>query len=192
VPVAPAPPAAPQPSDSSPGPTQTPPVTPPTDSAPHPSVADPTAPVTEGPKFSADPPIRGSAAVSVAARLARVEPAKLYLELDEVAKQVQASRGVWGTSIQPGTIITTTVTMSAGFLMWLSRGGSLLMSLLSTLPVWRLLDPLPILESWEKKSKAVKRKRNQNGTPEEPDQQEQQVRSLVESQVPKAPPEAGR
>jgi hypothetical protein len=130
--------------------------------------------------------------VSAAARLARVEAGKLYIELDEVAKQVQASRGVWGTSIQPGTIITTTVTMSAGFLMWLSRGGSLLMSALSTLPVWRLLDPLPILESWEKKPKASKRKQDQDRTPEEPDPQEQQVRSLVESQLPKALPEAGR
>ena len=185
--------AAPQPDDQAPAPPQTPPAAPPTDSSPHPSVANPPpGPGPAGPKLPADLPARSSAAVTAAARLARVEPGKLYLELDEVAKQVQASRGVWGTSIQPGTIITTTVTMSAGFLMWLSRGGSLLMSVLGTLPVWRLLDPLPILESWEKKSKATKRKQGQDRTPEEPDHQEQQVRSLVESQLPKALPEAGR
>nr|MDJ0856297.1 hypothetical protein [Desulfobacterales bacterium] len=32
-----------------------------------------------------------------------------------------------------------------GYVVWLMRGGMLLSSLLSSLPAWQLLDPLPIL-----------------------------------------------
>ena len=106
--------------------------------------------------------------------------------------KVQASRGVFGTSIQPGTIVTTTVTMSAGFLVWLTRGGSLLMSFLSTLPMWRLLDPLPVLETWEKKRRSGKSKQAQDGPAEGPDDQEQRVRSLLESDAAKDAGLAGR
>lgn len=35
--------------------------------------------------------------------------------------------------------------LSVGYVMWLVRGGVLLSSLMSSLPAWRVLDPLPIL-----------------------------------------------
>ena len=35
--------------------------------------------------------------------------------------------------------------LSVGYVLWLVRGGVLLSSLLSSLPAWRLIDPLPIL-----------------------------------------------
>jgi hypothetical protein len=35
--------------------------------------------------------------------------------------------------------------LSVGYVLWLLRGGVLLSSLLSSLPAWRLVDPLPIL-----------------------------------------------
>jgi hypothetical protein len=35
--------------------------------------------------------------------------------------------------------------LSAGYLTWLLRGGSLLASVLATMPTWRNFDPLPIL-----------------------------------------------
>ncbi len=38
-----------------------------------------------------------------------------------------------------------TLTLSAGFVTWMMRAGSLLTSLLSTSPVWRGFDPLPVL-----------------------------------------------
>jgi hypothetical protein len=37
------------------------------------------------------------------------------------------------------------VSLSVGYLVWLVRGGILLSSLLSALPAWRMLDPLPVL-----------------------------------------------
>jgi hypothetical protein len=35
--------------------------------------------------------------------------------------------------------------LTAGYVIWLIRGGYLLTSLLVQMPVWRFLDPLPIL-----------------------------------------------
>jgi len=34
-----------------------------------------------------------------------------------------------------------------GYLLWLIRGGTLMGSVLSSLPAWRLVDPLPVLGS---------------------------------------------
>ena len=39
----------------------------------------------------------------------------------------------------------TGILLTAGYLTWLLRGGSLLASLLATFPTWRFVDPLPIL-----------------------------------------------
>jgi hypothetical protein len=35
--------------------------------------------------------------------------------------------------------------LSVGYVLWLLRGGVLLASLLSSIPAWRLVDPLPVL-----------------------------------------------
>jgi hypothetical protein len=54
-----------------------------------------------------------------------------------------------------------TVTVSAfssGFVIWLLRGGLLLTSLLSTLPAWQTLDPLPILASPKRRRKGEEEK----------------------------------
>jgi hypothetical protein len=42
---------------------------------------------------------------------------------------------------------TTAVTsgLSVGYVLWMTRGGLLVASLLSSLPAWRLLDPIPVL-----------------------------------------------
>lgn len=37
--------------------------------------------------------------------------------------------------------------LSVGYVLWLLRGGALIASLLSSLPAWRLVDPLPVLGS---------------------------------------------
>jgi uncharacterized repeat protein (TIGR03803 family) len=43
-----------------------------------------------------------------------------------------------------------TATAVAGYIVWLVQGGTLLMGVISALPFWRWLDPLPVLDSWEK------------------------------------------
>jgi hypothetical protein len=39
----------------------------------------------------------------------------------------------------------SSISLSAGFLAWALRGGSLMASLMSTMPLWRGLDPMPVL-----------------------------------------------
>ena len=50
--------------------------------------------------------------------------------------------------IQTRTVVTLTagsLSMTLAYLVWLIRGGALAASMLSALPAWRLLDPLPVL-----------------------------------------------
>ena len=46
-----------------------------------------------------------------------------------------------------GSSLALTAGFSVGYLIWLTRGGLLLASLTSSMPVWRLIDPIPILAS---------------------------------------------
>lgn len=47
----------------------------------------------------------------------------------------------WAT----GTAVATTASISVGYIMWMLRGGYVLASVLSTMPVWQNIDPLPVL-----------------------------------------------
>jgi hypothetical protein len=44
-----------------------------------------------------------------------------------------------------GSAIVSSIGLSVGYVVWLLRGGMLLASLLSSVPAWQFLDPLPIL-----------------------------------------------
>jgi hypothetical protein len=48
-----------------------------------------------------------------------------------------------------GATAMVTTALSAGYVTWLLRSGSLVASLLAVLPAWQSVDPLPILESFE-------------------------------------------
>ena len=52
---------------------------------------------------------------------------------------------------------STMAGLSAGFVVWLLRGGSLLAALLSAMPLWRRFDPLPIL-AYRRKTDEKKRR----------------------------------
>jgi hypothetical protein len=45
-----------------------------------------------------------------------------------------------------GSVLFSTAGLSVGYVMWTIRGGYLVASMLSSLPAWALIDPLPILE----------------------------------------------
>ena len=53
------------------------------------------------------------------------------------------------TQVQTKALIGSSFTLSSGFsvgyLLWLIRGGTLMGSVLSSLPAWRMVDPLPVL-----------------------------------------------
>jgi hypothetical protein len=44
-----------------------------------------------------------------------------------------------------GSVAVGSFGLTVGYVLWLLRGGALLASLLSSLPAWRLVDPLPVL-----------------------------------------------
>lgn len=46
-----------------------------------------------------------------------------------------------------GASAATSLGLSAGYVMWLLRGGALMSSLIASLPAWHLLDPLPVLRN---------------------------------------------
>jgi hypothetical protein len=54
-----------------------------------------------------------------------------------------------GQQLVLGSMTVAATALSVGYVVWLIRGGSLLMSLITVIPTWRSFDPLPILESFE-------------------------------------------
>lgn len=58
---------------------------------------------------------------------------------DDVKKQGAGDRSTAGAAM------VFTGTLSAGYVLWLVRGGVLISSLLSSMPAWRVIDPLPVL-----------------------------------------------
>jgi hypothetical protein len=65
------------------------------------------------------------------------------------------------------------IALSAGFLLWILRGGSLLASFLVSMPAWRHFDPLPVLGVGERD----RRKRDREAR-EEQEQESRQFRGL--------------
>jgi hypothetical protein len=58
---------------------------------------------------------------------------------EEINKEIVLGKTVLGSAI------ATSIGLSAGYVVWLLKGGSLLASVLSSLPAWQLADPLAIL-----------------------------------------------
>lgn len=63
--------------------------------------------------------------------------------LDELREEI-AEAPVF-VELVTGGAMTLTAGLSAGYIAWLARGGVLLSSMLSSLPVWQFVDPLPVL-----------------------------------------------
>jgi hypothetical protein len=57
--------------------------------------------------------------------------------------------------------------LAVGYVLWLIRGGYLLSSLLTSMPAWRLVDPLPILDYLDDESRADKRREDEDESLEE-------------------------
>ena len=68
-----------------------------------------------------------------------------YLQnsLDEMKDEMNNELGLNRTLV--GSAIAMSTGLSVGYVVWLLRSGMLLSSLLSSMPAWRILDPLPIL-----------------------------------------------
>jgi hypothetical protein len=73
--------------------------------------------------------------------------ARAYLNmvdsLDDVKKEMANDHRL--NKVYLGSAIVSSVGLSVGYVVWLIRGGMLLSTLLSSLPAWQILDPLPVL-----------------------------------------------
>jgi len=65
----------------------------------------------------------------------------------------------------------STTLLSVGYVIWCLRGGSLVATLLTTLPLWKWLDPLPVLDHYDEEGK---RRQGQA------DEDEERLRSMME------------
>ncbi|MDJ0784481.1 MAG: cadherin-like domain-containing protein, partial [Desulfosarcinaceae bacterium] len=73
--------------------------------------------------------------------------AQVYLNMVNALDAMQEEVAVESTITQTmvGSAIAVSTGLSVGYVVWLVRGGLLLSSLLSSLPAWQILDPLPVL-----------------------------------------------
>jgi hypothetical protein len=63
--------------------------------------------------------------------------------LDAVKQEVAGDSRV--SRVYLGSALVSSIGLSVGYVVWLLRGGMLLASLLSSMPAWQFVDPLPIL-----------------------------------------------
>ena len=74
--------------------------------------------------------------------------AGLWTELDQFEKSVARTEAaeINLTDLVVGTTSVAGTSLTLGYVIWLLRSGSILVSLVSSLPAWTMMDPLPVLE----------------------------------------------
>jgi len=88
----------------------------------------------------------------------------LWHDLDKL--QNNLSGGDRKVRVIAGSATVGTLAMSLGYVYWAIRGGSILSSLISSMPAWKLVDPLPILDQMDSRA----RRRNAAGEEEDDDE----------------------
>ena len=76
------------------------------------------------------------------------EVGALWDDLDTLRETMKSDTHLQGIVV--GTVLTGTVSLPAGYVVWTIRGGMILTSLVAQMPAWRMIDPLPVLEQAEK------------------------------------------
>ncbi len=64
-------------------------------------------------------------------------------ELNRIREEMQASSNTAHAVVVSSAMISTG--LSVGYILWLIRGGVLLSSVMTSMPAWRFIDPLPVL-----------------------------------------------
>jgi hypothetical protein len=67
----------------------------------------------------------------------------LALQLDRMRETVAENEHGDLEIVASGTVLSAG--LSVGYVLWLARGGVLLASLMSALPAWAMVDPMPVL-----------------------------------------------
>src|SRR4029079_3490501 len=81
---------------------------------------------------------------AMTAASAAVENRELARELDVTREQINGEAGLEASTVTTSAVAS--MGLSVGYVIWLLRGGVLVSTVLSSLPAWRLVDPLPVLE----------------------------------------------
>jgi len=91
-------------------------------------------------------PVREALAAveSVADSLEYLNPVAMWEKLEDFRDDVQADLFLEFTA---GSVAVLSLAATAGYVLWSLKGGYLLASMLSQLPAWRLVDPLPVVEA---------------------------------------------
>jgi hypothetical protein len=101
-----------------------------------------------------------------------IEAQEFLDELDRLRDTLDEQARVTGTAVATGA--AATIGLSVGYVFWLLRAEVLLGTMLSSLPAWRLVDPLPVLGQLN----------------DEDDDDDESLESLVERRNRAAAPEA--
>jgi hypothetical protein len=109
-------------------------------------------------------------------RLALMDASLLWGHLDALADELTSDDSFGQYSIGAATGVS--VMLSAGYVAWCLRSGALLASAISSLPMWRAFDPLPVLEFWEKNDRSRTRRKV-----EDEEESEQPLEELVQTLV---------
>jgi hypothetical protein len=87
-----------------------------------------------------------------------ISDAMLTLAFDTAEEFMEWDNKITSDEIAIGTVAIVSSAISAGYVIWLLRGGTLIAGLLSSIPAWCSFDPLPIVETYE----AAERKAHDN------------------------------
>jgi len=134
----------------------------PDDLAPHPPPSGGERPVVkgpvQGPPRPEGPEVNPLPDLGVPTlALVRGSTTPLAVGLDNMARQIGGRGSADPMSVR--AVRHTFVAITVGYVVWSLRGASLLASLLTSMPLWRSLDPLPILENRVAAEKRKQRRR---------------------------------
>ncbi len=100
------------------------------------------------------------------------EQQALWQRLDSLRQQIDQSE-LHHHALEVNIIVGSTLSLTAGFVSWALRGGTLLASLLSNVPLLKRFDPLPIFIAAKKSATPVKSENQQHSDEEIEDKLEQ-------------------
>jgi hypothetical protein len=103
-----------------------------------------------------------------------IDPVRLLAEgldfrdaLDNLRENVTDETAQFEVALRSGALLATG--LSIGYVAWLAKGGLMAASLVTTLPLWRIFDPIPVLA-------------NMDDSEEEPTGESESLASMLEDQ----------